>query len=89
MSNYRPHERTASRLARWRQLASTGMPVDDIAAELGIDRRALDQMVCRARRRGHPDAIYHPTAVLPGQGTAHIIRSRAAHVRRRRTQEQR
>lgn len=75
---YRPHDRTAQRLARWRQLASNGTTRANIAADLGMTLRTLDRIVCRARAAGHPDAIYHPLAVLPGHGT-----SRTALARRR------
>ena len=87
-SPYEPQADTAIRLARWKRLASTGMPVNDIARTIGISRSALDQMVCRARKRGHPDAILHPHAAIPGTGTGHLTdATRRAQRTARRTQE--
>lgn len=74
-SVWQPSEDTVIRLARWKRLASIGTPVDDIAATVGMTRDALDQMVCRARRHGHPDAILHPNSGL--QGLRHVYDSRA------------
>lgn len=71
-SAYAPRDDTAIRLARWRRLATNRVPVDDIARQLGITRAALDRAVCRARKAGHPDAIYHPATTPPGQGTWHL-----------------
>lgn len=73
-SAYQPSEDTLIRLARWKRLANTGIPVDDIAAQVGMSRHALDQMVCRARRHEHPDAILHPNSGL--QGLRHVYDSR-------------
>lgn len=73
-SPWQPYEDTLIRLRRWRQLASTGMPVAEIAAAIGVSRAALDQMVVRARRHGHPDAIRHPLA--GGSGLWHLYDSR-------------
>lgn len=87
MSNYRPHERTARRLAQWKRLASTGTARADIATSLGMTLVALDQAICRARRRGHPDAIHHLLAALPGTGTSHLTDSTVR--ARRRAQETR
>ncbi|GAA2327431.1 hypothetical protein GCM10010170_003140 [Dactylosporangium salmoneum] len=64
-----PDADTILRLEEWARLAPRGRPVAEIAAAIGMTRAALDQMVCRARRRGDPLAVYHPLAVLPGQGT--------------------
>jgi hypothetical protein len=52
-------EAAERRLKVWRQRAILGDPVDDIAAELGLKRKTLEAYVVRARRRGHPLAIYH------------------------------
>lgn len=71
-SAYEPRPDAAAHLAEWRRLAPTGKPVNEIAAAIGITRAALDRAVCRARAAGHPDAIYHPDAHLPGTGTWHI-----------------
>lgn len=76
-STWRPHPATADRLAAWKHYARLGWPVDDIAAQLGITRHALDQTVVRARRHGHPDAIHHARAVARGAGTWHITRRKA------------
>lgn len=82
-SCYQPRYDTEIRLARWKRLAGRGWPVDDIAAELGISRHALEQMVVRARRHGHPDAICHPHAGSPvGQGVADLIRNSGRRARR-------
>lgn len=84
-SGYEPDLDTSIRLGRWRRMASDGVPVNDIAIALGMTRDAVEQMVCRARRRGDPDAIRHPYAGSPpGQGTAHIRDSseRARRIRR-------
>lgn len=82
-SSYDPRLDTLIRLARWRRLASIGTPVNDIAAAVGLTRAALDQMVCRARKHGLPDAIRHPNAAAaPGTGLRHVIDSRAYHHRR-------
>ena len=68
-SAYRPHADTAIRLARWRRLAPDGRHMDDIAAELGMSRAALDKLLERARRAGHPDAVPHARSSIPGIGT--------------------
>lgn len=82
-SDYEPRADTEIRLARWRRLASDGVPVVDIAAALGIKRATLDQITCRARRHGHPDAIRHPFAGSePGNGVSHVV-NRGARARRR------
>lgn len=78
-SSYQPRGDTVIRLARWRRLASTGTPVADIAAAIGVSRDALDQMVCRARRHGHPDAILHPNSGF--QGLRHLYDGRARRTR--------
>jgi hypothetical protein len=52
----------AHRLAVWKRLSNRGVLVADIAAELGMKRSALDQMLCRERRAGNPDAPRHPRA---------------------------
>ncbi len=86
-STYQSDLDTTIRLARWKRLACTGMPVDQIAADIGITRAALDRMVCRARKHGHPDAVRHPhAATAPGEGVTHVVDSikRARRVRRRR-----
>ncbi|MGI5178659.1 hypothetical protein ACQEVZ_20215 [Dactylosporangium sp. CA-152071] len=85
-SAYQAWPTTESRLDAWARLARTNLPVDDIARRIGIDRRALDRLVARARKRGDPRAIYHRDAHLPGTGTAHLRdkRARAAHLRRTR-----
>ncbi len=57
------------RLKVWRRRALTGDLVADIAAELGMKRAALDRYVVRARKRGHPDAVYH-VASIPWWQTA-------------------
>lgn len=75
-STYEPHLDTAHRLAVWRRLATRGLTRDEIAAELGVKRTTLDQLVGRARRAGHPDAIRHPHAVDTGSGFWHIARGR-------------
>lgn len=49
----------AYRLGTWKRRALVGDLVEDIAAELRMTRVALDRYVVRARRRGHPDAVYH------------------------------
>jgi hypothetical protein len=49
----------ADRLMVWKRLASRGVLVADIAHQLGMKRAALDQFVVRARKAGHPDAVYH------------------------------
>jgi hypothetical protein len=72
-SGYKPDLDTSIRLGRWHRMASDGVPVNDIAKALGMSRVALQQMVCRARRRGDPAAVRHPYAGSPpGQGTAHL-----------------
>lgn len=55
----RDPELEARRLRAWRAGALIGTPVASIAAQLGMTRTALDRYVCRARQRGHPDAIRH------------------------------
>lgn len=50
---------TADRLIVWKRLAPRGVPVADIAHQLGMNRAALDRFILRARKRGHPDAVYH------------------------------
>lgn len=67
-SAYEPRLDTAIRLARWRRLASLGIPVEEIARTVGMPRASLDRMVCRARKAGHPDAIRHPTTAGYGHG---------------------
>ena len=62
MARHRDHEVMDYRLSEWKRLARQGILVADIAARLGMSRAALDQMLCRARRRGHPDAVYHADA---------------------------
>lgn len=54
------------RLTVWRRLARRGVLVAEIAAQLGMTRPALDRMVVRARKIGHPDAVYHLLASSPG-----------------------
>lgn len=88
-SSYRPHDSTIRRLAEWRRLASTGMARANIAADLGMTLVALDRALARARAAGHPDAIYHPFAVLPGAGTSHLRNSTIRARRIRRAQETR
>lgn len=56
-------ELTDARLGVWQRRATLGDAVDDIAAELRMNRPALDQFVARARKRGHPKAVYHASAV--------------------------
>lgn len=73
-STWQPRTETEIRLARWKRLAVTAMPVDEIAVQVGMTRDALDQMVCRARRHNHPDAILHPDAGR--QGLRHLYDSR-------------
>lgn len=87
-SDYEPTPVVAARLARWRAMASRGVPVADIAQALRITRAALDQSVCRARRRGHPDAILHPAAADVGNGTSHLTDSteRARRIQRHTTE---
>jgi hypothetical protein len=58
----RDPELEARRLKTWRAEALIGTPVASIAAQLGMTRAALDRYVCRARKRGHPDAIKHLTS---------------------------
>lgn len=55
-------EITSQRLKVWRRRALMGDLVEDIAAELRMNRAALDQFIVRARKRGHPDAVYHAAA---------------------------
>lgn len=55
-------EVTDGRLATWKRLCARHVPASDIAAALGMRRPALDQMLVRARRLGHPDAVHHPAA---------------------------
>lgn len=50
---------TADRLTLWKRLAPQGVSVASIAHQLGMKRSALDQFIVRARRNGHPDAVYH------------------------------
>lgn len=57
-------ELLADRLITWKRLAQRGVPVDDIAHQLGMKRASLDQLVGRARLDGHPDAVYHLDALL-------------------------
>lgn len=83
-SPYRPRPDTLLCLAEWARLAPSGKPVDEIAAAIGMRRDALDRMVCRARKRGDPRAVYHPAARLPGTGTWHIV-NRDGRGHRRRT----
>lgn len=64
-SSWTPRPDTADRLRIWRRHATVGTPVDDIAARLGMAHDALDQMVLRARRHGHPDAIHHANGRPP------------------------
>lgn len=68
-SAYEPHADTRIRLARWRRLAADGHHMDDIAAQLGMTRAALDKLLERARKHGHPDAIPHARSSIPGIGT--------------------
>lgn len=86
-SVWQPYEDTRIRLARWKRLASIGTPVNDIAAAIGISRHALNQMVCRARRNGHPDAIRHPNAGSTGLAHIYQSRSRRARVRALRSKQ--
>lgn len=73
-SDYKPDPDTEGRLTIWRRGAEQGIPVDEIAATLGISRDTLDRFICRARARGHPDAIRHANAgAAPGEGFAHIL----------------
>lgn len=65
-SDYEPHSITADRLIMWRRLSVAGLSRREIADRLGISRGTLDQLVGRARRNGHPDAIHHPDAAEPG-----------------------
>jgi hypothetical protein len=58
----RDPELETHRLKVWRAGALIGTPVASIAAQLGMTRVALDRYVCRARKRGHPDAIKHLTS---------------------------
>jgi hypothetical protein len=84
-STWQPRDATAHRLARWRRLADIGWPVDDIAAELGISRYALGQLVYRARKNGHPDAIRHPHAgAAPGEGLSDLVNNSSRRSRRLR-----
>lgn len=67
----RPDEELrARRLRLWKQLATDGVSVTEIAYQLKLTRSALDQFVVRARKRGEPDAVYHSRylgASPPGQ----------------------
>lgn len=58
----RDEEVVERRLIVWKRRAQLGDPVEDIAAELGMTRIALDRFVIRARKRGHPKAVYHAKA---------------------------
>jgi hypothetical protein len=73
-SAYQPSEDTLIRLARWKRLASTGIPVDDIAAQVGMSRHALDPDGVPGPPARPPDAILHPTSGL--QGLRHVYDSR-------------
>lgn len=81
-SAYEPGEDIARRLRQWRRMAGAGVPVDEIAAAMGISRDTLDRSVLRARRAGHPDAVYHPMACLTGEGLSYLVH--AAGRRRRK-----
>lgn len=84
-SAYTPDLDTADRLIIWRRGAEQGIPVDEIAAQLGITRVALDRFICRARKRGHPDAIRHANAgPPPGEGFVHLLDPHRSHQTRRR-----
>lgn len=50
----------ARRLTAWKTLALRGVPVAEIAHQLGISRPTLDRFIVRARKRNHPLAVYHP-----------------------------
>jgi hypothetical protein len=65
-SDYTPRPLTLHRLAVWRQYATAGHPLPDIAARLGMSPGALDQMLVRARRRGDPNAVHHARTGRPG-----------------------
>ena len=65
---YRDEDTIRDRLIVWKRLATAGVPVDRIAAELRISRAALDQTVHRERLRGNSDAVYHALAARPGTG---------------------
>lgn len=84
-SDYTPDPDTADRLIIWRRGAEQGIPVAEIAAQLGISRDALDRFVCRARARGHPDAVRHALAgPPPGEGFVHLLDPHRSHQTRRR-----
>lgn len=73
-SDYEPYSVTVDRLIVWRRMASAGRSRREIAARLGVSRSTLDQLVGRARLKGHPDAIHHPDAAKPGVGFCRIAR---------------
>jgi hypothetical protein len=56
----------ADRLTIWRRLAREGVPVVLIAERLEMTRAALLRLVDRARADGHPDAVYHQSALING-----------------------
>lgn len=73
------------RMRIWKELARKGERVAVIAAQLRMTRAALDQLVYRQRKAGHPDAVYHADACFTNPNpTKHQLNKRLQ-ARRRQT----
>lgn len=75
-------EITERRLRVWYRRARLGDLVEDIAAELGLKRSALDRFVVRARERGNPLAVYHAASRPPHLTHCKTENARTRHDRR-------
>ncbi len=76
------------RLIVWKREARKGTLVADIARMLGMTRAALDQLVHRQRKAGHPDAVLHLHAQLknPDPTPRQLYQRRQARESRRKRQ---
>lgn len=83
------------RLGVWKRLAVLGVPAAEIADRLNMKLAALNQLVYRQRKRGHPSAVYHadapqfaPASTLEGSELARRLHIRALRQARRRRQRE-
>jgi hypothetical protein len=84
-SGWNPRAETLYVLRRWHTLSQQYWTTEQIAQDLGVKPRSLQQLVQRARRHGHPYATLHPLHVPAGHGVKQAIRT--SHAWRKRTRE--